>query len=37
MYKDVLRAMEAIAVSILLMLAVQLKEVGMRILLEVSR
>lgn len=37
MYKDVLRAMEAIAVSILLMLAVQLKDVCMRILLEVSR
>lgn len=37
MYKDVLRAMNAIAISILLMLAVQLKEVALRILLEVSR
>lgn len=37
MYRDVLRAMNAIAISILLMLAVQLKEVCMRILLEVNR
>lgn len=37
MYKDVLRAMNAVAMSILLMLAVQLKELCMRILLEVNR
>ena len=37
MYRDVLRAMHAIAVSILLMLAIQLKDVCVRLLLEVSR
>jgi len=37
MYRDVIRAMNAIAISILLMLAVQVKEIAMRILLEVAK
>lgn len=37
MHKDVLRLIECLAISVLLMLAAQLKEVALRILMEVSR